>query len=594
MAYLNQKDTASDFAYGYMENSDGAIVRVPKTALKDAIGVTALENARTDADILAMLDGTVKAYKDAMHLFFYQHGGIDADTETITALCNEWYTLTRDSWSGYTEFYQTSVSAVSTGTKSGDNAGLSCTPSTDTVANQDDYAGLPLFACVDVNWIVDTDTLEPMITAIDGIHDGFVRTDPSVYVGVMQMTGYHFWREDSSTYMHGVSSKRAVPYANMEPYPEAVRVDGTVRPWVVHGKYPAKKTSTGALTCCSGVIPTAWLSHNTVHTASKVNGAQYSGSTSADRSFLTLMAMIKYGLTLDGILQGCVNANYQYNALVAESDVRRVLITVAQAANFAVGMGVLIGTYNASASSPLDRGTAALYSVTGQAGAKITAIETVTVNGTEYGAVYVDTDDTFGTAANGAATDGTTYISSFHWPTGSTDGVLGNDGSPVSCTSGKYPAKLQGIEIMPGGYEILADVILKLYADDDSEYWYEPYIVKKSANQSTSITSNYVATGLLCAQPSSDSWQYIKKQGYALGTFFPIEVGGSSTTFTRDAIYLNSKVTGTRECLAFCSLYNGVGSGGLSCLNGHSALSLAAWNSLARLSANGNRGEWAA
>lgn len=43
MGYLNQKTTANDFAYGYMENSDGAIVRVPKTGMQGALGITALE-----------------------------------------------------------------------------------------------------------------------------------------------------------------------------------------------------------------------------------------------------------------------------------------------------------------------------------------------------------------------------------------------------------------------------------------------------------------------------------------------------------------------------------------------------------------------
>lgn len=564
--------------------------------IRDALRGTANARAQEfNESILEQLDGTASTYKKLMRKWFVVNGARNATPKELTALCDEWYTLTCDGWNGWVTFYQPDVSAVATGEKGGDNAGLTCTPSTDTVAGQDDYAGLPLFACVDCNWEIDAETLEPIITAIDGITDNFVRSDPDVYVGVLQMSGWHYWSEGADSYTHGYSAVRNVPFANLEPVPEAVRVDGSVRPWVVHAKYLSHTTATGKMSSCSGFIPTAWNSHNTLHTLSAKNGAQYSGTTTADNTWLHLMAMVKYAsLTLDGIIQGCCNMNYQYPALVAEAGVKRILITTAQAANFEVGMSVLIGTYNAAASSPLDRGTAALYSITGQAGALITGIETVTVDGTDYGAIYVNTDSTFDTAANGTATDGTTYISTFHWMTGKTDGVLGNDGSPVSNTSGKYPGKLQGIEFMNGGYEVIADVILNLYSDDDGVFWYEPYIARLRANQSTSISANYKATGLKCEQPSAAAWMYIKKLGYANGVFFPILVGGSSSTFTRDAFYMNAATAGTREWLAFGSLNSGVGHAGLSCLTGSNALSTAYWLILARLSAAGNRGEWVA
>ena len=57
---------------------------------------------------------------------------------------------------------------------------------------------------------------------------------------------------------------------------------------------------------------------------------------------------------------------------------------------------------------------------------------------------------------------------------------------------------------------------------------------------------------------------------------------------------MNNNATGTREWLAFGNLDSGVGYGGVSCLVGDSALSFASWYILARLSPNGNRGEWAA
>ncbi len=557
------------------------------------------------SSLLDKFDGTAETYKKVMHDWFLMRGCNALTPTGLTALVDEWYEITRNArWVGWTEFYQPDVSAVTYGTKGGDNELLTCTPSTDTVANQDDYAGLPLFACVDCNWTMVVDTtdsdgnaveeavLRPVITAIDGISTGFKRTDPTKYVGVLQMAGYVFQKSDDSTYTIGYASNRDIPYANVEPLAEAVNPDdGTVRSWVLHTKY-ANSTYNSLMTSCKGLIPTGFLSHNTIHTLSKVNGSQYSGTCACDISWLQLMMMIKYGsLTLDGILQGCCNNNYQYPVSVGETGVRRVLLTTTQAANLEVGMGVLIGDYTSSGS---DR--AYLYSITGTAGAIITKIETVTVDEVEYSAIYVDTDDTFDTTANGSATVGTTYISTYAWPTGTTDGVLGNDGSPVSCTSGKYPAKLQGIEFMNGQYEVVADTILSLYQDDDDEaYYYEPYLCDTSANQSTALTTNYEASGLKIEQPSSEGWKYIKKLARKKGIFFAEEVGGSSSTYTRDAFYMNvSGTSGTRAWYAFGFLALGVACAGVSCVSGYIALSSSAWIRSSRLSPNGNRGEWVA
>ena len=546
---------------------------------------------QTDALFALCLDGTPATYKAVMKSFFLTNGAASATPAELTALCDRWYTATRTGWDGGVKFYAPDVSAVSDGEKIGDNAGLTCVPSTNTVAGQDDYAGLPLFACVDVNWIVDPDTLEPVITAIDGITDSFDRYDPAKFVGVMQMSGYRWWNDDDTDYYLRGYCDSLKPYANIEPLSEAVRAsDNSVRPWVVHAKYMAKVEG-GKFTCYSGVIPTAYsVSHNSSHTYAKAVGPQYSGGTAADNAWLKLMSMIKYGImTQDGVNQGCVQYNFQYPAAVAESGVQRVIITKDQAANLIVGSSVIIGNYAGS----LDRGNSGMYSITGQAGAVITSIQEVTIDGNTYAAVNVDCA-AFDTVANGASTTGTTYISTWHWRSGTCDNVLGNDGSPDSPGSGKYPAMIQGIEYSVGGYEVYADVILNLYKDSNNVYWYEPYLVNRSAQQSTGITSNYRATGLKCQQPDAAAWLYIKKEGYAKGIYFPVLVGGSSSTYHRDGFYMNAASAGTREWLAFGGLAAGVGIGGLSNLTGADGLSNARWYFLARLSPNGNRGEWAA
>ena len=540
-----------------------------------------------------LFDGTPEKYKAVMKWYFDTNGAASMTAAQLTALVAKWYDHTRTQWNGWVEFKQPAVSNSSDGTKGGDNAGLVCVPSTNEDANRDDYAGNPLFACVDCNFTVDADTLEPVITAIDGIAGTFKRNDPTVYVGVLQMAGWHWYDEEENVYIHGYSAIEQSGHDYCQPLPEAVKAsDNSMRSFVVHSKYMSRTEST-KLTSYAGKIPTAWMSHNASHTASGYTGAQYSGACVIDYAFLQLMAFIKYGkMTLDGTLHGCLDYNYQYFAQAAEEGVKRVLLKPTEAANLKVGSGVLIGAYNGETK---DRGTAANYSVTGQAGAIITAIESVTVDGNAYAAVTVDTSSTFDTVANGDNVSGTTILSTFHWPNGSCDSVKGNDGSPASPGSGKYPAKLQGIEFAVGGYEVMADVILNLYQDGD-DYYYKPYLVAATADQSTSITEDYTQSSMRSLQPTgSAAWQYIRKLSFADGIFFGTDTaGGSSSTFTRDAFYKNAETVATREWLAFGSLPSGTGAGGLSNLTGNSPLGGAAWSFLARLSPNGNRGEWAA
>lgn len=556
--------------------------------------ITAALYARDDAYLLSLLDGTKATYDRIMLEWFTIRDADDMTPAELTALCCEWYEKTRKSWDGYTTFDQPDVVGGSTGqygTKGGDNAGLTCTPSTDSVKNTDDYEGLPLFACKDVNYVVDATTLDILITAIDGVTSNFKRYDPDIFVGVMQATGWHYQYEDAEIYTHGYRDSYLATYEDIVPLPEAVRVDGTVRPFVVHSKYMSTDNG-GKLTSCSGVSVKAFESHNTIRTKSATTGAQYSGSTTADDYFLKLMAYIKYGsLSLDGIMNGCNSYNLQYYAQVAETGVKRIILPSSSA--LVVGSTVIIGTYNGTST---DRGTAANYNISGAYGWKILSIEDITIGETVYKAVYVDAPEDFNTTANGSTVSGTTIVSTWHWMCGSCDSVKGNDGSPVSNTDNLRPFRLQGVECMVGGYEVKADVIMSLEAiTSEGPSNYIPYTVARTLQQSTAITQNYAKLSDLAIEcPASAGWQYIKKLKFKSGVAYPSIVGGSSTTFTKDAFYMNNNATtGTREWLAFGHLLVGT-TAGLSFLYGPAGLTLAAWYFLPRLSPNGNRGEWSA
>lgn len=548
--------------------------------------------ARDDAYLLSQLDGTKATYDRIMREWFTVRAADDMTPAELTALCCEWYEKTRQSWDGYTTFDQPDVAGGSTGqygTKGGDNAGLTCTPSTDSMRNTDDYEGLPLFACKDVNFVIDATTLDIVITAIDGVTSGFKRYDPDTFVGVMQATGWHYQYEDAETYTHGYRDSYLATYEDIVPLAEAVRIDGTVRPFVVHSKYMSTDNN-GKLTSCSGVHVKPYESHNTIHAKSSATGAQYSGSCTTDDYFLKLMVFIKYGsMSLEGIMNGCNNYSVQYYAQVAETGVKRVIVP--SNASIEVGSTIEIGTYNGSST---DRGVATNYSISGLYGVKVVGVENVTIDGTTYKAVYVDTPDVFNTTVGAGTTTGSTIISSFHWICGSCDDVKGNDGSPVSNTDNKHPFRLQGIECEVGGYEVLADVIMNIEEIEQASY-YVPYICKRTANQSTAITSNYEGIlDLKIVCPSSTKWNYIKKLKFKKGVAYPNICEGTSTTYCKDAFYQNAQGTvATREWLAFGILNRGTAAG-LSCLHGLNALATALWYFLPRLSPNGNRGEWSA
>lgn len=526
------------------------------------------------ASIAGKFDGTAKTYHKVMRTFFNDHGSNVMTPVGITELCSQWYKTTRDEWNGWTTFSKTSTS--SEGVRGGDNADMVCTASTDTVANRDDFAGLPLFAVSTVNWELDENG-EILITAIKGIHSSFEQHNPEKYVGVMQMSGYTYRSENDAGYTIGYTADPSTTGEDCTPLPEAIRLDGTVREFVVHAKYMSS-TVGGKMTCCSGMMPTPYNSHNSLITLSAKNGAMYSASTATDWSFLVLMTMIKYAsMTQDGKNQGCVSYNYQYTASLAESGVSRILLTDTQAAKLVVGSCVVIGSGGAT-----DRNDTKTRDIS--AGCTITSIEDVTVDDTTYKAVYVDADP-FDTTTD-------TIISTWHWKTGTNDHVLGNDGSITSPSSGVYPAMIQGIEYSLGGYEVLGDVILSI-----EDGYYVPYIARRKEHQAISLNNNMHKSTLQSAQPASEGWNYIKRLSYDGELFFGTDTtGASSSTYTKDGFYKNGTgtVSGLREWLAFGVLNYGTATGGLSCLTGGHGLSSAPWCSLARLSPNGNRGELAA
>ena len=103
---------------------------------------TQIDTGDMNSVVLACIDGTADGFKRAMKLYFQLHKVMntvaDGGTVTyptaaaITGCTTNFYSLLQNnfSWDGGTKFSDPVVSSTSTGTKFGDNAKLTCTPST--------------------------------------------------------------------------------------------------------------------------------------------------------------------------------------------------------------------------------------------------------------------------------------------------------------------------------------------------------------------------------------------------------------------------------------------------------------------------------
>ena len=445
------------------------------------------------------------------------------------------------------QFYLFDVSNTPDGTKLADNAGLVCEPSTNTAANRDDYADLPLFACFDVNYTIDGTTLEPIIHAIKDVYGDFSSSPTDSFVGVLQMTG---WVRRTVTDTQKTVEYRAQKDTGYKPLPEAVRAsDNSVRPYVIHAKYAAGYNTAGKLSSVSGVQPVTYRpgsenSYNICRNAQinlfRTIGNQYAGFNYCDISFLQLMFEIKYAkLGSADVMEGCRAYNYNFTAAVSESNVKRIILSKTNGENFVVGSRVSIGTSNS-------RSNAACYDICDVS--TIQSIENLSIDDTEYIAINLKTDSNFNTTAN------TTYIITQPWSTGSTDKVQGNDGSPTDNTSGKEPFKLQGIEIMLGASEVYSDII---YSDDTQGY--TVYANRKAADiVSADSGNNAVNLGTIAKEQTAGqkfiselNWQATEQEAYII----PKQLDGSSSTGYQAAIYREAMSgTGWRQWITLGSL----------------------------------------
>lgn len=194
---------------------------------------------------------------------------------------------------------------------------------------------------------------------------------------------------------------------------------------------------------------------------------------------------------------------------------------------------------------------------------------------------------------SGAAFTTTTamHVTQMPYLTGSTDGVLGNDGIPREDVSKTHqPIKLQGIELFAGVYETEGDIILKNVKDSDTSGHTEVWKVFDTTKASgTAITADYVHVGDYPAvnDRTDNQWQwqtdFVEKHGFLL----PTGVGATSASGLTDALIINPiSAPGLHELRRGGLLGDGSPCG-LFDAHGWYGLSLAWWSCGGRLSVLG-------
>lgn len=484
-----------------------------------------------------------------------------------------------------TRIYKYDTSTSPTGVKMNDNEGLVRKPSTNTVIGQDDYREIGVFMHFPCNFTVDNKGFNH-VTALQGQPD-FKKTG-KVDVGEVTMSAW-VGITDNPEYVDYHYSDSPNEALGLRPMGESINPDGTISPFMIHGKYGAGDidgvpySSAGLILANGSQKGGKPVSYTGLIAYMRKKGSMYVGTTNWDLFYKQLMMIILYATTNSrSVMAGCNSYSMQEMAAVAETGVTRVILPKAKANNYIVGSYVSVGDIGSNTNK--DRYYAYMHNLAYDV--KILKIEPVDDTNS---AIYLDTEP-FNTTL-------TTCISTMPWRTGSTDSVLGSDGSPFSNTDNKNPFKIQGIETGYGAYEVLSNVFMDIVTDEDGTPKRDVYICMDASLLTTDMNVAKTRYKKVAAQVTytAASWKYISKcfVDPALGIMVPTETKAGSTTGFCNGLYTDSGTSGQREWLSLGALYSGTFYG-LWFLNAYFGVGAANWFIVSGVSPNGTRGEWQA
>lgn len=367
-----------------------------------------------------------------------------------------------------------------------------------------------------------------------------------------------------------------------------VAPDGTHRLLTWHPAFYGGKNSAGGMTSGAGLLPMPWTSANAALPLARKLTAYDGLWCDCDTQFALMAWRLRHWtLSNSGQLEGCTNYNYQYTLAVAETGVKRVLLTKAHGANFLAGSCICLGDQAGVTSPGTDRNTACNHNTINIA--KILSVTNVTIDGTEYAVLNLELDGAINTTT-------TMLVSTMSWPSGTTEALPGHsDGCIGNLTNGKYPYRIAGMEMQIGSYCEELDPLWKASLVDDDHWHYDVYSCRDSEKLAGSITANYQKVGEFDLPNANKwSWNFIRALNkMAAEAQIPTKFGGSSSTYLR-AAFVSPGGAGVYAPWRFGLLYAG-GACGLPCADGGHGPGASNWSGVPRLAGSGKkRGEWPA
>ncbi|MDD6966410.1 MAG: hypothetical protein PUK18_02750 [Firmicutes bacterium] len=458
--------------------------------------------------------------------------------------------------------FSTSTSAI--GELTDDSAGLSCTPSTATVAGRDDFAHLPQFWCLEVAMERNADGTHT-INAVEFIDDtSIVRSGEHGLCQVLQKnTWVREWKDNQYYYMR----MRSHASAGYHTWPQGTGKNGKTYAYMANPKYYAGIGADGIITCGTGLAPVNYTSFNGLVSLWRKRGAHYSGAAGNLLKWQLAMIRLKYARKGNsGTIEGCSSYYYRFKAVVSENGVERIILSASEAANLLVGSNVHIGSSNDG------------YDLAKNA--TITSIDTVTIDGTNYAAVSVDNGGvTFDTVS------GTSVLSTMPWKSGRNDDVLGYDGSHTNYTNGKEPGLIQRTEFQNGAYLILSDELWQWSQDADGNYNFDCYTCHDQSKVTTngSISADYTKQDDLTMEfpaGTADGWMYTEDTAISNdpGVLWLKKVSktAGSGTGVKAGMYVEPLSSGVRAPWCVCYLFS-VGNAGLAARVSHYGTTNSYW-----------------
>ncbi len=445
----------------------------------------------------------------------------------------EWLNSRRDGLIYGVKIPKYSFSTTTTATKIGANANLILEPSTETSAGRNDYENIVLFECIRCNGGVDADGM-PYVTAIEGLDGRFDPIKNNTYI----ITPVYYRKITSDT-QYSTFEYTDTPTTGFTACYGAYTATNVLRPFILRACY---LDSDGKCSSKSGTIPGTYrsptsiahsLNYDLTNSKNRQDGLTFLtyGDICYQEDFMELMLGVKAPRSQ---VVGCCSYNYQYNLAAAETNVKRIILTDAQAAFFEIGSTVSVGNETVTNK---DRNNIASHAI-----ASSVKIISKTSLGNGNTALNLNLSSNITTKTN-------YFVSSMPWYNGTCDKIQGTYGARTTAAlkNSKEPFRFQNCEWNLGVWEVFCNY-MGICSTDGTNDTYEYYL----APDISKVTTSDGQTGwvkMTHITVDTKNAKYIKDYEVEKGARIPSAWSGTATTGYMSGCWLFGSA-GSHEILA--------------------------------------------